>query len=194
MIEEHSEPGRRAQMLGSEQRRKWLRADDLIKDVAGITRGMTCVDLGCGAGAFSFPIVDAVGDEGTVYAVDNDAKVLERIRSKNPPPNLIMVHTDASQTGLESEIADFCFMVLILHEAEQPDVTMAEAFHLLKPEGKALVVEWREDSKSPLRPGQEKIPRERMEQLFKQAGLSSFEYIEWSRNHYIAIGIKNKSV
>lgn len=192
MIRDYFSPERRVQLLGSEQRQKWLRAQDLIKEIAAITRGMTCIDLGCGAGALSFPMVNAVGEEGTVYAVDNDAKVLEHIQAKNPPPNLILVHRDASQTGLESQIADLCLMVLILHEVKQPDRVMAEAFRLLKPEGRALVLEWREDFDSPHPPHNERIPREQMEQLFKQAGFASFEYTNWSGSHYVATGSKKK--
>ena len=185
-MEGYFDPKRRIQMLDSKQRQKWLRTHDLIKGIAGINRGMTCVDLGCGAGAFSFPLALAVGNEGTVYAVDNDSEVLKRISEKDPPPNLIPVHGDASQTGLESQIADICLMVLILHEVEQPDRVMAEAFRLLKPEGKALVMEWREDFDSPHPSHNERITREKIEQLFKQAGFSSFEYTDWSNSHYVA--------
>ena len=192
-MEDYLDPRRRAQMLDSEQRGKWLRADDLIKDVAGITRGMTCIDLGCGAGAVSFPMVNAVGDKGAVYAVDNSAEVLERIRLKNPPPNLIPIHSDAGQTGLESGIADICLMVLILHEVEEPDKVAAEAFRLLKPEGKALVMEWREDFDSPHPPHNERIGRKQMEQLFRETGFSSFEYTEWSGSHYVATGLKKRA-
>ena len=81
-MEEHSDSGRRAQRLEREERLKVLRPNELIKDVAGITSGMTCIDLGCGTGAFSFPMVLCVGNEGTVYAVDNDAEMIEHIRAK----------------------------------------------------------------------------------------------------------------
>ncbi len=193
MIRDYFESERRVQMLDSEQRQKWLRADDLIKEMAGITVGMTCVDLGCGTGAISFPLASAVGNEGRVYAVDNDAKAIGRIKEKGPPSNLIPVLKDAVQTGLESEIADFCFMVLILHEVEQPNRVMAEALRLLKPGGKVLVMEWRDEPDTPGPPHSERIPKEQMERLFTQAGLFSYTYTEWSRSHYVATGIKKKA-
>ena len=191
MQQYHHDPESRIRMLGSEDRQKWLRVDDLIEN-AGITEGMTCVDLGCGAGALSFPLALAVGEEGKVYAVDNDEKTIEYIRIKNPPPNLITVKSDAAWTGLEDRTADFCFMVLLLHEVEKPDDVMAEAFRLLKPGGRALVLEWREDFDSPNPPVNERINRERIEKLFMQTGFSGFEYTDWSRSHYIATGSKDK--
>ena len=118
MQQYHHDPDSRIRMLGSEDRQKWLRVDDLIKE-PGITRGMTCVDLGCGAGALSFPLLLFVGEEGKVYAVDNDERTIEYIRAKNPPPNLIPVISDAARTDLESKIADFCFIFYLKRNASK---------------------------------------------------------------------------
>jgi ubiquinone/menaquinone biosynthesis C-methylase UbiE len=190
-MEAYYDPKRRVRLLDSEDRARWLKADDLIKKVADISVGMTCIDLGSGTGAISFPLASAVGNTGKVYAVDISDKIIGRIREKSPPSNLVPVVNDAGQTGLESRIADVCFMVLLLHEVEHPEKILAEAFRLLKPGGKALVLEWREDFDSPHPPRNERITRIKAEQLFKEAGFYSFEYINWSRSHYIATGIKD---
>ena len=190
-MEKRSEP-RIVQRLDNEGRFKELKPHNLLRDVAGIAEGMTCIDLGCGTGVFSFPMVLCVGNEGIVYSVDNSAEMLEHIRAKNPPSNLRLVLGDASQTGLSSEIADFCLLAFILHHVKQPDNFMAEAFRLLKPGAKALVVEWKEELDSPGPSRSRRIGREHIERLFKQAGFSCFEYTEWSNNHYVATGIKSK--
>ncbi|MFC1977870.1 class I SAM-dependent methyltransferase [Chloroflexota bacterium] len=192
-MEEHLDTRERIQRLESEERLKKLRPNELIKDLAGVTRGMTCVDLGCGTGTLSFPMVVSVGDQGIVYAVDNSAEMLEYIRAKNPPKNLKLVQCDASQTGLSSQIADSCLMALVLHDIEQPERVMAEAFRLLKPQGKAVVIELREDFDSPHHSRDKRIGREHVEQLFKQGGFSCFEYTNWSKSQYVATGIKSES-
>ncbi len=192
-MEEYFDPKNRALRMGNEERIKALRPNELIKDLAGVTKGMTCIDLGCGPGVLSFTMVLCVGNQGIVYATDSSDEMLEYIRAKNPPGNLTLVQCDASQTGLDSNIADFCLMSLILHDIEQPDTVMAEAFRLLKPEGKALVMELREDSNTPHHPPDILIGRERLERLFKQAGFSCFECTDWSRSCYVATGIKSKS-
>jgi ubiquinone/menaquinone biosynthesis C-methylase UbiE len=184
---------KRALKLDNEERIKELRPYQLLRDAAGITNGMTCIDLGCGTGTFSFPMTLCVGNEGVVYAVDDSIEMLEYIRAKNPPPNLILVHRDASQTGLNSQIADFCLLAFILHEVKQPVSLMTEASRLLRPESKVLVVEWKAGLDSPGPPKSRRLARGDIEQLFKQVNFHNFEYTEWSKNHYVATGRKTRA-
>jgi ubiquinone/menaquinone biosynthesis C-methylase UbiE len=176
-------------MLGSDARRDWLRVDEAIKEKTGIGPGAVCVDLGCGAGAFSIPLAETVGETGKVYAVDTGTEVLDVLRSKNPPPNLVIIQKDAASTELEPGIADLCLMVLLLHEVP-PEGVLAEAFRLLKPGGSALVMEWKEGSGAPGPPDNERIGRERIERLLAGAGFASFDYAGWTDSHYIATALK----
>lgn len=192
MTEGHFDP-RRAPHLDADERIKELRPYQLLKEKAGIKPGTTCVDLGCGTGTFSFPLLLCVGAEGVVYGVDDSDEMLEHIRAKNPPPNLILVHGDGSRTGLDSEIADLCLLSSILHEVDQPASLLAEAFRLLKPGGRILAVDWKADLDSPGPPQRLRLSREKVEQLFQQAGFHNFEYFDWSRNYYVAIGDKKKA-
>jgi len=77
---------KRAPLLDNEERIKELRPQQLLTQVAGITKGMTCVDLGCGTGTFSLPMAYCIGSEGIIYAVDDSAEMLEHIRAKTPRP------------------------------------------------------------------------------------------------------------
>jgi ubiquinone/menaquinone biosynthesis C-methylase UbiE len=183
---------KRAPVLDNEERLKQLRVDQLLTDIAGIREGMICVDLGCGTGAFSFPMVLQVGKEGIVYAVDDSADMLDHLRAKNPPPNLQLVHSDAEQTGLDSRIADLCLLAFVLHEVKQADILVAEAFRLLKPEGKLLIVEWKAELDSPGPPRKIRLSEEQVSQFCSQAGFSGFEYIDWAINNYVAICDKTK--
>ena len=133
-----------------------------------------------------------MGNEGKVYAVDNSTDMLEHIQAKKPPTNLILVQHHVGQTGLDSQIADLCLLAFILHEVKVPDYVMTEVSRLLKPEGKVLVVEWKADLDSPGPPRNIRITKEQVERLFRQVGLSLIEYIDWSRNHYVAISNKVK--
>jgi SAM-dependent methyltransferase len=188
-MEEYRDPKKRAQMLASEERGKWLKVDELIRDKAGITAGMTCIDLGCGAGVFSLPLVKSVGKKGKVYAVDINADVLEILREKNPPANLVILQKDAADTGLDAGIADVCLMVLLLHEVP-PEKVLKEAYRLLKTEGRVLVMEWRMDYDSPHPPHNERLSKERIKQLLTGAGFTSVEYTDWTGSHYVATSVK----
>jgi len=70
---------------------------------------------------------------------------------------------------------------------------LTEAFRLLKPEGKLLVIEWKAGLDSPGPPQSRRLSRETVEQLFKQANLGNFEYIDWSKNHYVTTGSKMRA-
>ncbi|MBN2238752.1 MAG: methyltransferase domain-containing protein [Dehalococcoidales bacterium] len=186
--DKHHDSGERARMLGSEQRRQWLKTADLI-DTAGISPGMTCIDLGCGAGALSVPLVEAVGPAGNVYAVDTDKHLLNFINEQNIPENLVTVNRDAADTGLETETADACFIILVLHEVPAEGV-IAETYRLLKPGGKIVVLEWRMDFDNPQPPKSERIGREHLDRLLTDAGFSEFSYIEWDQRCYVATAVK----
>jgi ubiquinone/menaquinone biosynthesis C-methylase UbiE len=192
MTEGHFDP-EGAPYLDTDERIKELRPYRLLQEKAGIKPGMTCIDLGSGTGTFSFPLLLCVGAEGIVYAVDDSGEMLEHIREKNPPPNLILVHGDVSRTGLDSEIADLCMLSSILHEVEQPASLLAEALRLLKPGGRILAIDWKVELDSPGPPQRLRLSQAKVEQLFKQSGFHNFQYLDWSRNYYIALGNKKSA-
>ena len=181
---------RRAPLLDREERLREIRPGDLLRGPGGIRPGMTCVDLGCGTGAFSLPMAEYVGDGGTVYAVDDSAEMLDRVRAKRPPSNLRPVHSDAGRTGLDDEIADFCLLAFILHEMGQPMDLVAEAFRLTKPGGRVMAVEWRPELESPGPPRRIRLSAVRLDGLFTEAGFSDLDHAVWSPNHYWAVGSK----
>jgi len=187
-MEAYDDPKNRARILGSDRRAEWLKVDEIIEK-AGISPGMVCVDLGCGAGTLSLPLAEKVGSTGNVYAVDTNPDVLQVIKGKNPPANLATLQRTAADTGLDASIADCCFMILLLHEVP-PEGVLAEAHRLLKTEGKAIILEWRMDFDSTRPPRNERIDGHRMEQLLTEAGFSDFEYTEWSESHYVMTAVK----
>ncbi|MCX6661159.1 MAG: class I SAM-dependent methyltransferase [Euryarchaeota archaeon] len=47
-----------------------------------VSHGHVVADLGCGPGYFTFSLAEAVGPEGTVYAVDSDAKAIRALERR----------------------------------------------------------------------------------------------------------------
>ncbi len=188
-MEQYHDPGQRARILGSGQRSAWLRVDELILRKAAIQPGMTCVDLGCGAGVVSLPLSLEVGPEGKVYAVDINREVLDMITAKEPPAWLITLNKEAADTGLDAGIADACFMVLVLHEVE-PVGVLKEVYRLLKPGGRAVILEWKTEWDSPHPPVNERISRDGIERLLANEGFRDFDYEDWSESQYVATARK----
>jgi ubiquinone/menaquinone biosynthesis C-methylase UbiE len=179
----------RGDRLNNPERLKELRPVQVIKEVAGVKPGMTCVDFGSGTGIFAFPMAEIVGAGGLVYAIDSSADMLQLIKSKGPPSNIKLVQADVAGTGLPDECADFCLCALILHEVDSPRLMVAEVWRVLKPGSKLIVIEWKlETDWGP--PRSVRIPEETIKQLFKNAGIEFGEYIDWSRSYCIFTGKK----
>jgi len=181
---------KQARKLDNPGRVSDLRPQELLRNVARIASGNTCVDFGSGTGMFALPMAELVGNMGKVYAIDNSADMMAYIKAKNPPTNLILINSDVERTGLNSQIADMCLLAFILHEVKEPDNLIAEAFRLLKHKGKLVIVEWKADLDSPGPPRKRRISKERIEQLFVHVGLTLASYMDWSQNHYVALGNK----
>lgn len=181
---------KRASLLENQERLAELRIDKLLSDVVEIKEGMTCVDLGAGTGVFSFALANHVGESGFVYLVDDSKEMLDYIRNKKPLENMLLINRDAGDTDLKSEMADICLLAFILHEVDTPDTFISEASRLLKPKGKVLVVEWKAELTPKGPPSEVRIAKDKLMQLFNQSGFADFRYIDWSANHYVAVGIK----
>jgi ubiquinone/menaquinone biosynthesis C-methylase UbiE len=180
---------RRLERLNNPGRLKELRPEQLLTQIAGISRGMTCLDLGAGTGVFALPMAEIVGATGTVYAVDNSRDVLDYLASLAHGPQLRTVNADVSNTGLSAGIIDVCLAAFILHELSDRSAAVAEAFRVLKPGGAFVIVEWRMDSRiGP--PADVKVSPEKARELLSSAGFTPGDYREWSINHYVMTGTK----
>lgn len=172
--------------LDRPDRERELRPKELLKKVAGLDRGMTCIDFGCGPGLFALPMADLVGKCGMVYAIDENPEMLEYIKSKNPPSNLELINAYVQNTGLNDRIADICFLSSILHEVRPPLNLINEASRLLKPEGTMVIVEWKADRGNPGPPQEERISREGLIMLLRRSNFKLNGYQDWSENYYVA--------
>lgn len=179
----------KAKRLNDPARIEELKPIRLLREVVGVAAGMTAVEIGSGTGVFTLPMVELVGQEGQVYAVDHSPEMIEYLRARVNGSNLKLLQAEAVATSLESRIADLCVLALILHEVNSPELLVSEACRILKPGGKLVIVEWKMDI-VPGPPRNVRISRERVNQLFTEAGIAFAEYIDWSPNHYVVIGKK----
>ncbi|MFC2024016.1 class I SAM-dependent methyltransferase [Chloroflexota bacterium] len=181
---------KQANKLDNPERIRELRPQELLRNIAKIHSGNTCIDFGSGTGTFTLTMAELVGSKGKVYAIDNSPEMLGHIKAKHPPNNLKLIHADVKRTSLDSQIANICLLAFILHEVQEPKILVAEAFRLLRANGSLVVVEWKSDLDSPGPPRKARIPQEQITRLFSQVGLSSIQYIDWSKNHYAVVGNK----
>lgn len=118
-----------------------------IKQV-NIDPGMTVVDLGSGAGAYSISAAHLVGPAGRVYSVDVQKDLLEKLKTdalNQKLSNIEVVWGDLDEvngTGLVSDSADRIIIANVLFQSEDKDNFIKEAKRILKPTGKLLFIDW----------------------------------------------------
>jgi ubiquinone/menaquinone biosynthesis C-methylase UbiE len=156
--------------------------------------GLRLCDLGCGLGYFTFPVLDALGGEGTFYAVDTSPEMLEalreRLRAHPHGARVQTVESSESAVPLPGGCADAAVMGALFHELADRAAFLAEVRRLLAPGGRVLVADWDR------RPGQEgatdagppyehRVPREETESALRAAGFTAVTAHEGFRDAYL---------
>jgi len=128
---------------------------ELLKQLE-VKPGMTVCDLGCGNGYHTLRLAKLVGEEGKVYAVDIQPKMLELLMERakaegvaNITPVLGAVHDPKLPVGS----CDLILLVDVYHEFSHPQEMLKRMHAALKPTGRIALVEFRaEDPDVPIRP------------------------------------------
>jgi len=142
--------------LGSALRRRGQPPAQLIER-SGIKPGMTVLDLGCGSGAFTPSVARAVGEQGKVYAVDIQPKMLQQLERKLAKPenqdirNIELKQASAYDLPFEKSSMDLVYMVTVLQEIPDRSRALREIKRVLKPGGILAVTELLPDPDYPLR-------------------------------------------
>ncbi|MDP8886881.1 MAG: class I SAM-dependent methyltransferase, partial [Thermoproteota archaeon] len=70
---------------------------------AGLKKGMSCIDIGCGSGSVTRLMADLVGEDGHVVGVDIDNRYLEYCNhSISSRQNIEFVHDDICNSRLDT--------------------------------------------------------------------------------------------
>ena len=104
---------------------------------AGIQRGMSVVDLGCGVGLTTQLLAELVGPTGEVIGVDYSPAQIEQARALLPAglSNVRFVEASATDTGLRREGFDVVYCRFLLIHLQDPEAALHEMHELLKPAG-----------------------------------------------------------
>jgi len=115
-----------------------------IIDNLALEDGMTVLDAGCGPGRLTIPLAQHVGNDGRVVAMDMQAGMLDRTKSKAKAADLANIDFLLAGIGegkLPENTFDRVVLVTVLGEISNRTTAMAEIFHALKPGGLLAVVE-----------------------------------------------------
>ncbi len=109
---------------------------------AGLKPGMHVADFGCGIGATTRSLAEAVGPNGAVTGIDLHEQQLAQAAdmcAKQGFKNVSVLHADASNTGLPDGSFDLVYCRFLLIHVPDPIACLHEMRRVLKPGGLIFV-------------------------------------------------------
>lgn len=111
-----------------------------------VKEGMNVLDFGCAMGYFSIPMAQMTGPEGSVYCVDIQEKMLNKLqqRARKKGVENIIKPILAGKTFNAEELKntlDFALLFFVVHEVRDQVQLFNDIYKMLKPGGKVLFSE-----------------------------------------------------
>ncbi|MGR3311147.1 MAG: class I SAM-dependent methyltransferase [Candidatus Brocadiales bacterium] len=181
-------------MLEEQERKDWQKPSEVLKAL-NLSKGDVVADIGAGTGYFSRLFAEAVGENGTVYAVDIDEKLLDYLKKKaedagiknikivkSEPNNPLLVHLKR---------IDLVFICNTWHHIEKRHKYLQLLHESLKPAGKLVMVDFvaKETPFGP--PLSKRIPRNKLVEECEQAKFSLYGEYHFLPYQYFLIFSKN---
>lgn len=160
-----------------------------IKEL-GISEGMRVADFGAGSGFYAIAAARAAGPDGKVYAIDVQQESLSHVKDlarKEHLGNVEVVRGDLEEIGgsqLGDGVADVVIASNILFQVEDKKIFLQEAWRVLKPKGRILVVDWK-DSYGGMGPHPDQVVPERVaRRLCDDVGFVFYKDVRAGDHHY----------
>jgi demethylmenaquinone methyltransferase / 2-methoxy-6-polyprenyl-1,4-benzoquinol methylase len=125
-------------------------------DVSGVRAGERVLDLAGGTGDLAAKLVDRVGMEGQVVLADINAAMLregrERLVDRGLVTNIEYLQADAERLPFPDDYFDCVTMAFGLRNVTHKERALAAIYRVLKPGGRALILEFSKPSLPGLQP------------------------------------------
>lgn len=168
---------------------KFVNPEEVVRNL-DVRPGMKIADFGAGAGFYTLALAKRAGPSGKIIALDIRKEMLEVIRSKAREARLLNVETIWSDleakagTHLKENSLDLVLISNLMFQVQKKENIAGEAFRILKPEGRVVLVEWAEEEK-PFGPAlKERVNRKAAEDIFLKVGFAFEKEFGAGENHY----------
>lgn len=178
--------------LLSEDRARETPPLDVLK-AAGLKAGDCMADVGCGPGFYALPASGAVGPTGKVYAIDTQEEMLNVLKKRNPPQNVVSLKSDEGRIPLEDGATDFALLGYMLHEAEAPADFLKEVRRIMKAGARLCVLDWKRKVEAHGPPMRERLSKAKAVRLIRDAGFSPVSLSSLTRSHFRILARKPKA-
>jgi ubiquinone/menaquinone biosynthesis C-methylase UbiE len=155
----------------------WQKPAEVVQALE-IRRGMCVADLGAGTGYFSRYLSAAVGERGTVFAVDTEPNLVVHLRERaehERTPNIVPILASADNPRLPAGMVDLVLIVDTAHHIDDRVEYLRRLQRALKPGGRVVVIDFKKDAEVPVGPPTEhRLARAQVVEEFQSAGYRLF--------------------
>lgn len=163
-----------ANALETEERKLWENPDKIL-GLVEIKPDFTAVDLGCGSGFFTLPLAKRAKK---VYAIDLQEemlRIIEQKMRKQKIKNIKPLLSRENEIPLKDKSVEFLVSVNALHEFGNTKRMIKEVHRVLKPKGKALIVDFKKEETVFGPPVAIRISKEQAITLFEKNGFKTLK-------------------
>jgi ubiquinone/menaquinone biosynthesis C-methylase UbiE len=150
----------------------WQKPAEVVQALE-IRRGMCVADLGAGTGYFSRYLSAAVGERGTVFAVDTEPNLVVHLRERaerERMPNIVPILASADNPRLPAGMIDLVLIVDTAHHIDDRVNYLRRLQQALKPGGHVVVIDFKKDADVPVGPPVEhRLARAQIVEEFRSA-------------------------
>ncbi|MFB3926639.1 MAG: class I SAM-dependent methyltransferase [Syntrophales bacterium] len=165
---------------------------DYLWDKLNMESADVLVEIGAGTAFFSVALLK-YAKPSKVYTCDVSKIMIDWVKENIVPkyPCIIPTKTEEHSIPLDDAIADLIVMINLYHELDDPVLTIGEAYRILKPGGKILIVDWKKQNMTEGPPIQIRcLPEQVIEQLVN-SGFNHVKSFNDLAKHFVLTGKKN---
>jgi ubiquinone/menaquinone biosynthesis C-methylase UbiE len=122
-----------------------MRRRHLVQEALAARPGEDVVDVGCGPGFYVAELLEQVGPDGSVAAVDNAPAMLAVASNRARDHDNVTFHqAEATCLPLPDQAFDAALSVQVLEYVSEVDVAVSEIHRVLRPGGRVVIwdVDW----------------------------------------------------
>jgi ubiquinone/menaquinone biosynthesis C-methylase UbiE len=171
------------------ERKTWQDSEKIFSAI-GLSAGMVFVDIGCGEGYFALPAARRVGPRGKVCAVDINADAVAALLEQAANEDLSNLSAEvkaAEETVVCEGCADIVFFGIDLHDFANPERVIRNAKKMLKPSGKLIDLDWKDEPMEFGPPQEKRFPVHKAQKMIQSAGFRILSMQDAGPYHYLII-------
>lgn len=172
------------------QRDEWQKPDEFIAAL-NVQPGQLVADIGAGSGYFTLRLARAVGEKGTVFAIDVASGMLDYLRqrlAKERIENVRVLQVPPHDPLLRDGSLDLIFVCNTYHHLEEREVYLRKLRKALKPNGRLVIIDFYKKNDMPVGPPLPiRLSEETVRQELQHAGLHVVAQLAFLPYQYILI-------